>query len=88
VEGPIGNLTTDAPDGSNAGSLLGHLASDKTYVGEDDFANMPPLEDASDHDRSSPRQGLFTLTSNTVRVLEPGMVRNSPTIMQIKGLES
>jgi len=29
VEGPIDKLTTDAPSGANAGSLLGHLASDK-----------------------------------------------------------
>jgi len=39
--------------------------------GEDDFADMPPLEDSSDHDRSSPRKGLCTPTSDTVRVLEP-----------------
>jgi len=29
---------------------LGHLASDKPSEGEDDFADMPPLEDASDHE--------------------------------------
>jgi len=55
MECPIGNFTTDAPRGANAGSLLGHLVSDKTDGGEDDFAYMPPLEDSSDHDRSSPR---------------------------------
>ena len=48
-------LTIDAPSRANAGSLLGHLPYDKTDGGEDDFADMPPLEDASDHDRSSPR---------------------------------
>jgi len=30
VEGPIGNLTTDAPGGTNAWPLLVHLAYDKT----------------------------------------------------------
>jgi len=53
VECPIDKLTTDAPGWANAGSLLGHLAYDKTNGGEDDFVDMPPLEDASDHDRSS-----------------------------------
>jgi len=61
MEGPIDKLKLDAPSGANERSLLGHLASDKTDGGEDDFAYMP-LEDASDHDRSSPRQGLFTPT--------------------------
>jgi len=56
VEGPIGNLTVDVPGEANAGSFLGHLAYDKTIVGEDDFAGMPPLKDVSDHDRSSPRK--------------------------------
>ena len=88
MEGPIGNLTTNAPGEANAGSLLGHLSYDKTNGGEDDFSYMPPLEDVSDHDRSSPRQGLFTPTSDTIRVLEPGMVRNSPVVMQVKGSES
>jgi len=46
---------------------------------------MPPLEDPLDHDRSSPRKGLFTLTSN---ISKPGMVRNSPVVMQAKGPES
>ena len=55
VEGPIGNLKIDAPSEPNAGSLLGHLSFDKTDANEDDFADMPPLEDASDHDWSSPR---------------------------------
>jgi len=40
------------------------LASDKTDGGEDDFSDMPPLEDVSDHERSSPRKGLFTPTSD------------------------
>ena len=55
VEDPIVKLTTDAPSRANAWSFLGHLASDKTNGGEDDFANMPPFEDVSNHDRSSPR---------------------------------
>jgi len=88
MEGPIGNLTTDAPGEANAGSLLGHLSYDKTNGGDDDFVDMPPLEDVSDHDRSSPRHRLFTPTSDTVKVSEPGMVRNSPVVMQVKGLES
>jgi len=84
----IGNLTTNAPGGTNAGSLLGHIASDKIDRGEDDFADMPHLEDVSDHDRFSPRQGLFTPTSDTIRVSESGMARNSPVVMQAKDLES
>ena len=55
MEGPIDNLTTNAPSGANAGSLLGHLASDITDGEEDDFKNIPPLEDSSDHDRKSGR---------------------------------
>jgi len=46
------------------GLMHSHLASDKTGSMADDFAYMPPLEDASDKDRSSPRQGLSTPTSN------------------------
>jgi len=49
VEGLIEKLKVDATGGVNVGSPLGHL--DKTGGGEDDFAYMPPLEDASDHDR-------------------------------------
>jgi len=49
VEGPIGNIT-DVPNETNVGSLLGQLDSNKTNEGEDDFAYMPPLEDASGHD--------------------------------------
>jgi len=75
----------NAPGGAIVGSLLSYLASDKTDGGEDDFADMPILEDASDHDRSSLIQGLFTPTSDTVRVLNSGTVRNSPTFMQVKG---
>jgi len=82
VEGPIDKLTIDAPVGANVGSLLGHLAYDKTDGGENHFAYMPPLEDASNHDKSSPKQRLFTPTSN---ISEPGMVRNSPAVMQAKG---
>jgi len=85
VEGCIGNLKVDAPDGANAGSLLDHLASNETDGGEDDFADMPLLEDASDHDRSSPRQGLFTPTFDTVKVSKLGMLRNSLVVMQGKG---
>jgi len=68
-----------------AGLMQGHLASDKTYGGEDDFADMPPLEDTSNHYRSSPKQGLFT---PTLDISESGMVKNSPAVMQAKGSES
>jgi len=85
VEGLTDKLKVDAPGGANAGSPLGHIASDKTVGVEDDFAYMPPLGDASDHDKSSPRQELSTPTSNFP---ELGMLRNSPAIMQAKGLES
>jgi len=88
VESPIGNLTIDAPGGAKAGSLLGHLTSDKTNEGEDDFADMPPIKDASDHDGSSPRQGLFTPTFDTIRVSKLGMVRKSSVVLQVKGSES
>jgi len=74
VEGPIDKLKTNASSGVNAGSLLGHYAFDKIDEGADDFADMPPLEDALDHDRSSPRQGLFT---PTLDISEQGMVKNS-----------
>jgi len=43
VEGHIDKLTIDAPGEANAGSHLGHLASDKTYGGEDDFVDMPRI---------------------------------------------
>jgi len=76
VESPIGNIV-DVLGGTNAGSLLGQFDSDKTNEGEDDFENMPSLEDASDHDRSSPKQGLSTPIFYTVWVLEPGMVGDS-----------
>jgi len=55
VEGSTDKLNIDAPGGVNVGLLLKHLASDKTSGVEDDFANMPPLEDVSDHDRSPSR---------------------------------
>ena len=77
MEGPIDKLTTDAFGGANAGSLLSHLAYDKTDGG-DDFAYMPALEDASDHDWSPPKQGLFSPTSNNS---ELRMVRNSPVVI-------
>jgi len=79
---------TNALRKANAGSLLGHLVFDERDGGEDDFANIPPLKDASDHDMSSPRQGLFTPNSDRVRVSKSGMVRNSPAVMQAKGSES
>ena len=63
------NLKVDATGGVNVGSPLGHLA-DKTDGGEDDFADMPPLEDASDHDRSSPKQGLSTPTLDSLVVIQ------------------
>jgi len=43
VEGPIVNII-DVLGWTNVGSLLGQLNSDKTNGGEDDFANMSPLE--------------------------------------------
>jgi len=50
VEGPTDKLNIDSPSGANTGSLLGHVAGV-----ENDFTDMPPLEDASDHDRSQCR---------------------------------
>jgi len=82
VEGSIDKLHIDALDMANAGSLLNQLASDKTGGVEDDFAYMPPLKDASDHDRSPSRQGLSTPTSNFP---ESRMLRNSPAVMQAMG---
>jgi len=67
-----------------AGKIQGHLAYDKIDEGEDDFTDMSPLKDALDHERSSPRQGLFTPTSNISKL---GKVRNSPAVMQAKGPE-
>jgi len=52
VEGPIDNLNIDALGGANVVSLLNHIAYDKTSGVEDDFADMPLIEDASDHERS------------------------------------
>jgi len=78
-------LNIDASGRANTGSLLGNLASNKTSEVEDDFANMPLLEDASNHDRSPSRQGLFTPTSDFP---EPMMLRNSPVVMQAKGSKS
>jgi len=87
VEGHIGNII-DVPSETNAGLVLGQLDSDKTKGGGDAFADMPPLKDASDHDRSSARQGLSTPISDIVRVLEPGMVGYSHVVMQAKGFDS
>jgi len=70
--------------GTNVGLHLGPLHSDKANGGEDDFADMSPLEDASDLDRSSPKQNF----SDTVQVLEPGMVVDSHVSTQTKGLDS
>ncbi|XP_068466565.1 uncharacterized protein [Phaseolus vulgaris] len=70
VEGLIDKLKVDATSGVNVGSPLGHLASDKTSGGEDDLADMPPLEDASDHDRSSPKQGLSTPTLDSLVIMQ------------------
>ena len=69
----------EIPGGANVGPLLGHLASDKPGGGEDDFAHIPPLEDASDHES---RQGLSPYTSYFPK---QGML---PAIMQAKGSES
>jgi len=68
LEGPFDNLKVDATGGVNVGSPLGHL-DDKTDEGED-FADMPPLEDASDHDRSSPKEGLSTPTLDSLAVMQ------------------
>jgi len=59
VEGPTGTLNINVPGRANVGSPLGHLASDKPGGVEDDFADMPALEDASDHES---RKGLSTHT--------------------------
>ena len=87
VEGPTSNII-DVLGGTNAGSLSDQLDSDKTNEGDDDFAYMPPLEDASDHDRSPPRQGLSTPISDKVWVLEPGMVGDSHTVILARGFDS
>jgi len=55
ADGGISNVPTEVTSGTNVGLHLGPLDSDKANGDEDDFANMPPLEDASDHDRSSPK---------------------------------
>ena len=82
VEGYTDKLTINASGGAKAGSLLGHTAPDKPGGVEDDFADMPSLEDVSDHES---RQGLPTHTSD---FLEMGTLRNSPAVMQAKGSES
>ena len=50
--------------------LIDKLKVDETGGVEDDFADMPPLEDASDHDRSSPKQGLSTPTLDSLVVMQ------------------
>ena len=82
VEGCTDKLTINASSGAKAGSLLGHTALDKSGGVEDDFADMPSLEDTSDHES---RQGLPTHTSDFP---ETGTLRNSPGLMQAKGSES
>ena len=82
MECPTGTLNINVPGGANAGSPLGHLTSDKPGGVEDDFADMSPLEDASDHES---RKGLSTHTSDFP---EQGMLRNSPALMQAKSSKS
>ena len=72
-------LNIDVPDGANAGSPLGHIASNKPGRVEDDFADMSPLENASDHES---RQGLSPHTSDF-----PDQ-KMLPAIMQAKDSES
>jgi len=64
VEHPTDTLDINVSGGANAGSPLGHLASDKLGGMEDDFADMPSLEDVSNHES---RQGLSTHTSDFPR---------------------
>jgi len=54
-------LNIDVPGEANAGPSLGHLASNKPGGVEDDFVDMPPLEDVLDHES---RQGLSPHTSD------------------------
>ena len=61
MEGHTDKLTINAPGGAKAGSLLGHPAPDKPGGVEDDFADMPSFEDASDY---GSRQGDPTHTSD------------------------
>jgi len=76
VEDPTDKLNIVVPDKADAGSPLGHLASDKSGGVEDVFADMPPFEDVSDHES---KQGLSTHTSNFP---VQGML---PVVMQAKG---
>ena len=78
VEGPTDNSNFVVPGEANSGSPLGHLASDKPGGLEDDFADMPPLENASDH---KSRKGLSTHTSDFSK---QGML---PIVIECKGLE-
>jgi len=79
VEDPTDKLNIDIPGGANAEPPLDHLAFDKPGGVEDDFADMPPFEDASDH---KSMQGLSTYTSNFP---EQGML---PAVTQAKGSKS
>jgi len=81
VEGLIDKLKVDATGGVNVRSPLGHLASDKTGGREHDFADMPPLEDASDHDRSSPKQGLSTPTLDSLDVMQAKASESNSTTL-------
>ena len=72
-------MNIDVPGGANAGSPLGHIASDKPGGVEDYFADMSPLEDASDHESRK------ELSPHTSDFPDQGML---PTIIQAKGSES
>ena len=61
MDGPTDNSNFVFSNEANAGSPLGHLASNKLGGLEDDFADMSPLEDASDQESM---KGLCTHTSD------------------------
>ena len=64
--------------------LIDKLKVDETGGGEDVFADMPLLEDASDHDRSSPKQGLSTPTLDSLAVMQAkDSESNSTTFIDI-----
>ena len=79
LEGPTDNSNFVVPGEANVESPFGHLATDKSGGLKDDFADMPPLEDASDH---KSKKGLSSHTSDFP---EKGML---PTVIQGKGSES
>jgi len=87
-DGFVGNLTTNIFGGTTTGTQLGQLDSVKTYGGGDVVIDMPPLEDASDHDTSSPRQNLSRPISNKVKVLESTIAVDTQVVTQTKVLES